>query len=691
MEIRVAILTGADPSLQRALSVDADNARPVSDRVSAGSAEDTSSPALRALCETQGWSVVAAETVPDSVPRIQNVVRKWSDEGGDAVDLILTTGGTGFGVRDNTPEAVAPLIDRAAPGITTAMITASLVITPMAALSRPVAGVRRHTLILTLPGSRKGAIENLNAVVLVLPHAVELARGGQGAGEATHASMAAAEAGKLVGGAGMARHGGHKHSHRGGGHVCHHRDDILPVPGAEINAFGLSNDPSAPVSRRVRKSPYPLIPFDQALALVMQHAAPLPPRRHPVDESLAGYVLAADAVARDPVPAYRASVVDGYAVVTADGPGTYPVVAAQSAGEATSAEGLVLLRAGNVARVTTGAMVPAGTEAVVMVEDTELVETDDAGVEERMVKILVQARVGENIREIGSDAAVGEVMLEKNSVVSAAGGEVGLLASVGITEVLAIPHPAIAILSTGNELVPFNTPSPLPHANNVRDTNTPTLRTAIQTTLPHCKVLTFPAPAQDTEESLADLLQRAMASEAEVIITTGGVSMGEADLVKSVLERRLGAQLWFGRVAMKPGKPCTFATVQPKNGGRIKLVFGLPGNPVSALVGFYLFVVPAVRSMAGYSNPKLTSLFVKIAHSIPLDSRPEFYRARVVIESNSQTKAMQCIAHGTGSQMSSRLLSMKGANVLLKLPPSSAEWSELKEGEVVEAWVIGDL
>lgn len=155
----------------------------VSDRCAAGVAEDTSGPRLHADVERtlKSAKVVATAIVPDKIEAIRTQVVQWVDE--DGIDLILTTGGTGFAPRDQTPEAIRPLLEREAPGLVVAMLSASLAITPHAMLSRPVAGIRRHTLIITLPGSPKGASENLQTLLPALPHALELLRDIPGANE----------------------------------------------------------------------------------------------------------------------------------------------------------------------------------------------------------------------------------------------------------------------------------------------------------------------------------------------------------------------------------------------------------------------------------------------------------------------------------------------------------------------------
>lgn len=510
----------------------------------------------------------------------------------------------------------------------------------------------------------------------------------------------------------------HNHNHH---HSQTHKDgeegDIL------VDARGLSGDLNTPVSRRARKSPYPLVPFNEALTTVLAHANPLTPQTRAVNSLLVGMVLAEDVVAVENVPGYRASIVDGYAVIAADGIGSFPLSGRATAGPLAPQKPLVQ---GHIARVTTGAPVPDGADAVVMVEDTEVTQVVIEGgkEEEAVVRILKAARLGENIREVGSDVAVGDIILQAGSVVSAPGGEVGLIASVGVSKVLVHPLPRVAILSTGNELVPHDHPSPI-HAPFVRDTNQPTLATALIATFPGIPIQHLDNIANDEPQALKNALSRAL-DAADIVITTGGVSMGEADLLKPVLEQEIGAHVKFGRVLMKPGKPCTFATVRDWEGGKSnlsdnavndkedrsrmenvcglkeKLIFSLPGNPVSALVSCYVFVIPAIRKMAGYSDPYLPSIKVEIAHPVRQDSRPEFQRARVLavtgedsVDGAQSPRQLQgrtrLVAHGTGSQLSSRLLSMKGANALLRIPPSTTEQSELPVSSLVDAWLIGPL
>jgi molybdenum cofactor synthesis domain-containing protein len=146
----------------------------VSDRSARGERPDTSGPALVELVQLQGWQVVQQGIVPDEIEEIQRILRSWSDSG--AVDVILATGGTGFAPRDVTPEATRAVVERLTPGLDEAMRSASLQVTPHAMLSRAVSGIRKRTLIITLPGSPKGATENVQVVLPALEHAIKLLR-----------------------------------------------------------------------------------------------------------------------------------------------------------------------------------------------------------------------------------------------------------------------------------------------------------------------------------------------------------------------------------------------------------------------------------------------------------------------------------------------------------------------------------
>jgi gephyrin len=363
-------------------------------------------------------------------------------------------------------------------------------------MARPVAGLRKQTLILTLPGSPKGAKENLEAVLKLLPHACIQAAGAES--RPLHVGgvkKLEKEAGVSPGGAaaaGMTRTtdasetllivlgtgGGHHHHHHGHGHSHGHGGHAAVQPHTKPEERPQSNDPSAGPTRRYRSSPYPMLAVDEALKLIAEQTPAPVIENVPVDMNLGGSVLAEDVKATESVPAFRASIVDGYAVkIPSSGKfdkGVYPVtmVSHAQAGEVKE------LKEGEIARITTGAPLPPGADAVVMVEDTVLKSQTDDGQEEKEIEILTdEIKANENVREVGSDVKEGETILKKGEGITVVGGEFGLLASVGTREVSVYRKPVVGVLSTGDEIIPHDREGPL-RLGEVRDTNRPTLITA---------------------------------------------------------------------------------------------------------------------------------------------------------------------------------------------------------------------
>ncbi|CAB4058744.1 GPHN [Lepeophtheirus salmonis] len=305
------------------------------------------------------------------------------------------------------------------------------------------------------------------------------------------------------------------------------------------------------------------------------------------------------------------------------------------------------LKSGQVARITTGAPLPPGSDAVVQVEDTEIVETTEDNKEEKLIRITSsfdQTKSGTDVRATGSDIKQGLLLFSRGVILKSA--ELGVLCTAGIKELEVYKIPKISILSTGNELI---------HPSNEID-------------LPSGSFLQNSKTAFD---------------KSDVLITTGGVSMGEKDLLKNVLVHQFGAEIVFGRVFMKPGKPMTFAVIP--NPTKPKFIFALPGNPVSTAVTTEIFVLPALRSMKNES-PFPPSIRVTLSEDIILDPRPEFKRTIVTVLSNGEYQLSF-----TGNQISSRLLSCVGANGLIRLPPKSIEVPMLAKGSKVEVILIGPL
>ncbi|KAI4689969.1 uncharacterized protein J4E84_004150 [Alternaria hordeiaustralica] len=627
----------------------------VSETASEDPSTDKCIPVLKKVFGDLGndqWEVSETEIVPDNTLAIQKTIKYWTD-GPEPINLIVTSGGTGFATKDVTPEAVTPLIDRHAPGLIHGMLTTSYAVTPFALMARPVAGVRKKTLMLTLPGSPKGAKENLEAVLKLLPHACIQAAG--------------AESRPL---------------HVGGVEKLE-KDAGISSGGATAEERPQSNDPSAGPTRRYRSSPYPMLAVEDALKLISEQTPAAAVLKVPVDMRLSGSVLAEDVKATESVPAFRASIVDGYAVkIPATGKfekGTYPVSIISHAQPGEVKE----LNEGEIARITTGAPLPPGADAVVMVEDTVLKSLTEDGKEEKEIEILTdEIKPNENVREVGSDVKEGEIILKKGEGVTVVGGEFGLLASVGTTEVSIYKKPVVGVLSTGDEIIPHNREGPL-RLGEVRDTNRPTLITAARSHRFEVIDLGIVSDKPGTlEQSLRDAMRKC-----DVIITSGGVSMGELDLLKPTIERSLGGTIHFGRVNMKPGKPTTFATVPVKdNDGKpvTKSIFSLPGNPASAVVCFHLFVLPALHQQAGIKPLGLPRIRVILDEDVRMDKgRPEYHRALVVTKEDGLL-----YASSTGGQRSSRIGSFRGANALLCMPQGEGS---LKKGEKVEALLMGKL
>lgn len=425
-----------------------------------------------------------------------------------------------------------------------------------------------------------------------------------------------------------------------------------------------------------------MLDVEEALKLIGEHTPAPVVTSAKVDVDLVGAVLAEDVRASENVPAFRASIVDGYAVVVPkDGnmKGIFPVTAISHA-----APGEVQrLQEGEIARITTGAPLPPGATSVIMVEDTILRAKTDDEKEEKEVELLADnVEEGENIREIGSDIKENSIILRKGEQISAVGGEIGMMASVGTSTVKIYRRPIVGVLSTGDEIINHDREGDL-RLGEVRDTNRPTLISAVKEWGYEVVDLGI---ASDKPGSLEETLRDGM-RKADLIITTGGVSMGELDLLKPTIERSLGGTIHFGRVNMKPGKPTTFATVPAKNNGgeRVsKVIFSLPGNPASALVTFHLFVLPSLHAMSGVSPPGLTKIPVNLAHDFKLDPRrPEYHRAIVTVRRDGSLSASS-----TGGQRSSRVGSLKGANALLCMPKGS---EPLREGAKVDALLMNNI
>ncbi|XP_053458239.1 gephyrin isoform X6 [Nycticebus coucang] len=740
----------------------------VSDSCFRNLAEDRSGINLKDLVQDPsllGGTISAYKIVPDEVEEIKETLIDWCDE--KELNLILTTGGTGFAPRDVTPEATKEVIEREAPGMALAMLMGSLNVTPLGMLSRPVCGIRGKTLIINLPGSKKGSQECFQFILPALPHAIDLLRDAivkvkevhdeledlpspppplspppttsphkqtedkgvqceeeeeekkdsgvastedSSSSHITAAAIAAKKHPFYTSPAVIMAHGEQpipgliNYSHHSTGSTdervqsrCSSKENILrargrkwPRSGASFSrerweawsqplwrsreraqVAGHSAVDITKVARRHRMSPFPLTSMDKAFITVLEMTPVLGTEIINYRDGM-GRVLAQDVYAKDNLPPFPASVKDGYAVRAADGPGDRFIIGESQAGE----QPTQTVMPGQVMRVTTGAPIPCGADAVVQVEDTELIRESDDGTEELEVRILVQARPGQDIRPIGHDIKRGECVLAKGTHMGPS--EIGLLATVGVTEVEVNKFPVVAVMSTGNELL---NPEDDLLPGKIRDSNRSTLLATIQE---HGYPTINLGIVGDNPDDLLNALNEGI-SRADVIITSGGVSMGEKDYLKQVLDIDLHAQIHFGRVFMKPGLPTTFATLDID--GVRKIIFALPGNPVSAVVTCNLFVVPALRKMQGILDPRPTIIKARLSCDVKLDPRPEYHRCILTWHHQEPLPWAQ----STGNQMSSRLMSMRSANGLLMLPPKTEQYVELHKGEVVDVMVIGRL
>ena len=315
-----------------------------------------------------------------------------------------------------------------------------------------------------------------------------------------------------------------------------------------------------------------LLSVDEALTRVLARIRPLPAEKVPLEHA-SGRTLAEDALAVIDLPRFPSSAMDGFALRAADTPGALPVVARVAAGRPAPRP----LRSGEAMGIATGGVVPDGADAVVPIEHV----TERDGI----VEIPEPAPPGANIRPLGADARSGEPVLTVGSLLTPS--RIAALAAAGVAEPRCARLPRIAIVTTGTELRP---PGEALADGEIYESNGIMLAALLER---HGTVVGRETVSDD-EASHRDALVRGL--EADVLVTSGGVSVGPHDLVRGILAE-LGTEEIFWGVAMRPGKPISFAT----RGGT--LVFGLPGNPVSSLVGALLFVLPALRALQGASDP----------------------------------------------------------------------------------------
>jgi molybdopterin molybdotransferase len=401
----------------------------------------------------------------------------------------------------------------------------------------------------------------------------------------------------------------------------------------------------------VRASAYPLVEAEAAALLVLERTPVLGVERIPLVDA-PGRTLAEDVVASTSLPAYPSSAVDGYALLAADAGKSLRVVGESAAGRPFDHP----VEPGTAVRILTGGVLPARADCVVMMEEVEL--NGD------VVSVPTGLNPGQNFHAPGADLKAGERLLPAGVQLGPA--ELGLAAALGLAELPVGRRPRVALLSTGDELVEVGT---RPGRGQIPDSNRWALLAALREAGAEVRLLGI---GPDEPEALRRLVVDALAG-ADVLVTSGGVSVGTHDLIKPLLES-LG-DVHVGRVKLKPGKPFTFATLPNQ-----KLAFGLPGFPVSSLVTFEVFVRPALRKMQGHSQLQRPALPVRLGYDARATAdRTEYQRVTL------RRDGAELVAFSTGSQSSSRLMSLAGAHALVRIPPGD---QGIGRGTIVEAMIL---
>lgn len=418
-----------------------------------------------------------------------------------------------------------------------------------------------------------------------------------------------------------------------------------------------------------------MLNVEEALQKILDEVEVLDIEDKPIMESL-GQVLAEDIRSDIDLPPLDNSAMDGYAVRAEDtrgasqkSPRRLKVVDTVIAGSISTKEVVT----GTTIRIMTGAPIPRGADAVVQFENTdETTRKDSLNVETPSeVGILKEAKTGLNVRRAGEDIKRGTTVLSKGLVIRPS--EIGVMASLGYAKVKIIRRPVVAVLSTGNELVEVGEKLP---EGKIYDSNTYSIASLVKRYGGIPKVLSI---ARDNEKELVARLKEVQGTD--LLLTTGGVSMGDYDMVKDVLAR--DGKMVFWKVRVKPGKPLAFGKIKGTAGnGREKTIphLGLPGNSVSCMVSFELFVRPAMLKMMGKKNFGKPTVEAILMDDITNNDGRRVYNRAIV-----EKRDGHYYARTTGSQGSNIQTSMSRANSLVIIPE---ERQEMKKGETIQALML---
>lgn len=408
-----------------------------------------------------------------------------------------------------------------------------------------------------------------------------------------------------------------------------------------------------------------MLSVSEALTRVLSNFQPLDPETVTI-YSAVGRVLARPVHATLNLPPFPNSSMDGYAVRAADtrsasdrSPVTLTIVGDVPAG----VKPTLMVGPGTAVRVMTGAHLPDGADSVVPIEDTGVTRSVVNGPPPPQIEIHRVVDRGAYVRVVGEDVRAGDVVMAPGKKVRAY--DVGVLAAFGLTEAPVVRRPKVAVLSTGDELVEIDrTPGP----GQIRDSNSYSLAALVD------KYGGEPfrlGVARDRVEAVTEKLRAAVDGKADLIVSSAGVSVGAYDVVRAAVEADGALDFW--KVRMRPGKPVAFGNF------RGVPFFGLPGNPVSAIVSFELFVRPAIQVMSGLQNVRKPTIEVVLNEAVQSDGRESYLRA-VVTKGGDRY-----IAHSAGGQGSNILSALVNANALVIVPEGAMA---VPAGSVVKAWML---
>uniref|UniRef100_A0A8C0S5N3 Gephyrin n=1 Tax=Canis lupus familiaris TaxID=9615 RepID=A0A8C0S5N3_CANLF len=693
----------------------------VSDSCFRNLAEDRSGINLKDLVQDPsllGGTISAYKIVPDEIEEIKETLIDWCDE--KELNLILTTGGTGFAPRDVTPEkfptfpfcglqkgATKEVIEREAPGMALAMLMGSLNVTPLGMLSRPVCGIRGKTLIINLPGSKKGSQECFQFILPALPHAIDLLRDAIVKVKEVHDELEDLPSPPPPLSPPPTT-SPHKQTEDKGVQCEEEEEEKKDSGVASTEDSSSSHITAAAIAAKKH-------PFYTSPAVIMAHGEqPIPGlinySHHATgsaDERIPDSIISrgVQVLPRDtaslsttPSESPRAQATSRLSTASCPTPKVQSRCSSKENILRASHSAVDITKVARRHRMSPFPLTSMDKAFITVLEMTPVLGTEIINYRDGMGRVLAQdvyakdnlppfpasVKDGYAVRAAdgpGDRFIIGESQAGEQPTQTVMPGQV-----MRVTTGAPIPCGADAVVQVEDtELIRESDDLLNPEDDllpgKIRDSNRSTLLATIQE---HGYPTINLGIVGDNPDDLLNALNEGI-SRADVIITSGGVSMGEKDYLKQVLDIDLHAQIHFGRVFMKPGLPTTFATLDID--GVRKIIFALPGNPVSAVVTCNLFVVPALRKMQGILDPRPTIIKARLSCDVKLDPRPEYHRCILTWHHQEPLPWAQ----STGNQMSSRLMSMRSANGLLMLPPKTEQYVELHKGEVVDVMVIGRL